>query len=94
MSEQTQLQPTTPTQQVLAAHKWGSSTIARMFTGELSRRASPPRSITRQMVWYWRVGAHRPNPLVLEYLRDYAQDGDVRALAADLLKAQAEPITV
>jgi len=81
----------TKTQQILISHPWGSTTMARKLTAELQRRTALPRTVSRQMVWFWRKGIYVPTPLMLEWLRDNALDADVRALVVSLLEAQAEP---
>lgn len=68
-------------------HKLLDHDVAELITKELERRELPPRSVVRTTVYHWRSGKTTPDPLLMEWLRDNAEDERVKALAGDMVEA-------
>jgi hypothetical protein len=68
-------------------HQCTDKDVARWISDELKRRDLPPRRIARPTVTTWRLGQYAPKPLMLEWLRDHAQDERVKTLAGAMIEA-------
>lgn len=68
-------------------HRYSDQDIANLITDELKRRNLPPVDIARNTITYWRNGQKSPDPLLVEWLRDNAEDERVKTLAGDMLGA-------
>ena len=68
-------------------HGYTDQEIANLIKDELRRRALPPTDIARNTITYWRQGKKMPEPLMIEWLRDNAEDERVKELAGDMLQA-------